>query len=215
MRSFNTLSLTIITLALMYPLHASDDTGERLFASICANCHGSRGEGNFELKAPSIASMPAWYVTRQLGKFRTDIRGNHTKDTSGQAMRAIAHSLKEEQVASLASYIAKLEAHPSKKTLDGDLRNGKYLFENICINCHRFNASGDLVFGSSPLTGLQDWYILAQLTKFRAGVRGAHKDDEKGAKMHQLTGYLKEKELIDVASYIPLLAEKFLTKNRP
>ena len=54
------------------------------FASVCATCHGAKGEGNAQLKAPSIASLPEWYVREQLTKFRTGMRGVHAKDTAGQ-----------------------------------------------------------------------------------------------------------------------------------
>ena len=33
--------------------------------------------------------------------------------------------------------------------------------------------------------------------------------------MHELTGWLSEKQLLDVASYIPKLAERFVEKPDP
>ena len=32
------------------------------FSTVCAACHGLRGEGNRDLRTPSIAGLPAWYV---------------------------------------------------------------------------------------------------------------------------------------------------------
>ena len=51
-----------------------------LFQNLCATCHGAKGEGKQELKAPSIASLPAWYVKRQLENFQNDRRGAHAQD---------------------------------------------------------------------------------------------------------------------------------------
>jgi cytochrome c oxidase subunit 2 len=51
------------------------------------------------------------------------------------------------------------------------------------MECHRFNGEGEIVFGAAPLVGLQDWYLAAQLRKFKAGIRGAAKNDENGQKM--------------------------------
>lgn len=187
--------------------------GETLFSQVCAACHGPKGHGKIELKTPSIASMPAWYLTRQLGKFQQDIRGANTHDTQGLQMRAIAHTLKPAQIENVAAYIQSLPVSPTRSTLNGDLDDGKLLFAEICMGCHRYNASGEMVFGSPPLTGLQDWYILAQLKKFSAGIRGAHEEDEHGAKMHQVAGYLTDDQMKNVASYISIVADKYVTKK--
>jgi cytochrome c553 len=197
------------------PAKATGPQGKELFAEICAACHGPKGEGKIDLKTPSIGSMPAWYVTRQLGKFQNDIRGANTKDTTGVQMSAIAHALNPGQIKSVAAYIQSLPISPTRSTLKGDLDDGKLTFAEICMGCHRYNASGEMVFGSPPLTGLQDWYILAQLKKFSKGIRGAHEEDEHGAKMHQVAGYLTEDQMKNVASYIAIVADKYVEPPPP
>ena len=194
---------------------ANDETnpereGWETFAKVCAACHGARGAGKLELKTPSIAALPYWYVEAQLYKFRRSIRGSRTEDAGGMIMHAVAGTLAESQIKKLAAHVHGLPRNPTQNTLNGDMKLGEYLFTEICMACHRYNASGEKVFGSPPLYGLQDWYIAMQLKKFRDGVRGAHKEDIKGAKMHQMTSDLSDADLLAVASYVSVLAERHL-----
>ena len=82
------------------------------------------------------------------------------------------------------------------------------LYQESCAACHRYNASGELAFKSAPLHGLQDWYLFAQLTKFRDGIRGAHPQDEDGAKMRLVITNLDEQQLRDVVAGIAVAAQK-------
>jgi cytochrome c553 len=75
--------------------------------------------------------------------------------------------------------------------------------------CHRYTGGGELAFNSAPLTGLQDWYLAAQLTKFRTGVRGSNANDEDGAKMHLITSDLTDAQIRDVVAHIAWLADKY------
>lgn len=202
----------VLGLLLSLPLAGflqAEDAGPALFRKTCATCHGEKGQGILEQKTPSIASMPKWYIARQLHKFQTDVRGAHEKDAEGLRMRAVAHTLADDQVVAVATYIESLARTPTRHTLKGNHEKGRVLYREFCMECHRYNASGELVFGSPPLTGLQDWYIRDQLLKFRAGVRGTHPEDEHGAKMHKRTNILSTEELHDVATFIAVLADKY------
>lgn len=179
------------------------------FATVCALCHGTRGEGNLALRTPSIAGLPEWYVRLQLTKFRTHLRGTDPRDADGQRMHVIANQLSADDVASLASTIAAMERHPTRNTLGGDPQRGRDLYEERCMPCHRYTGSGELAFNSAPLTGLQDWYLAAQLEKFRAGVRGRNVNDEDGAKMHLITSDLTDTQIRDVVAHIAWLADKY------
>ncbi len=124
-------------------------------------------------------------------------------------MRAIAHNLEDDQVKAVATYVESLAKTPTRHTLEGDVERGRELYRENCMECHRYNATGELVFGSPPLTGLQDWYIRDQLLKFRAGVRGKHPEDEQGAKMHKRTNTLSKEDLHDIACFLAVLAEEY------
>ena len=75
------------------------------------------------------------------------------------------------------------------------------------MECHRYNASGEMTFGSPPLIGRQGWYLEEQLKKFKSGKRGAVKNDVNGAKMVQMTTLFIEDDQIlrDVVAYIMTL----------
>jgi cytochrome c553 len=199
--------LILLLLTLSLPVFA--DPGQDLFTKTCAACHGGKGEGKIELKTPSIASMPKWYIARQIHKFQTDVRGADAKDVTGLQMRAVAHTLGDDQIEAVAGWVESLPKTPTRHTLKGDAGRGRELYGVFCMECHRYNATGELVFGSPPLTGLQDWYILDQLLKFRAGVRGTHPEDEHGAKMHKRTNIIDQKDLIHLATFIAVLAEEY------
>jgi hypothetical protein len=57
--------------------------------------------------------------------------------------------------------------------------------------------------------GLQDWYLAAQLRKFKTGARGAAKDDENGQKMVKAAGnFVEDEEMVQsLAAWLVQLQE--------
>lgn len=183
------------------------DEGAVLFQNVCAQCHGLKGEGKEDVRAPSIANLPNWYVITQVTNFHDGKRGSDMKvDPQGALMASIAKALKPEQVQAVALVVEKLPlVIPAKRMIEGtDVAAGKLLFYEHCTECHRYNASGEMAFGSPPLVGRQDWYLLAQLRKFKNLHRGTAKGDEKGAKMVRMATLFIEDEaaMKNVVSYI-------------
>jgi cytochrome c553 len=158
--------------------------------------------------------------------FHDGKRGSDMKvDPQGALMASIAKALKPEQVEAVALYVEKLPlVIPAKRVIDGaDVAAGQLLFYERCMECHRYNASGEMTFGSPPLVGRQDWYLLAQLMKFKNLHRGTAKGDENGAKMVQMATLFIEDEaaMKNVVSYILTLNPKpkeetlFKAKEKP
>ena len=179
--------------------------GAALFAATCAACHGPQGQGNDELRAPATAALPAWYVTNQLTQFREKRRGTDPSEPQAMAMAAIAQTLSPEQIKSVAQHLESLpRVVPKVTTLkDTDLREGQWLFEFRCMECHRYNGTGEMVFGSPPLIGQQGWYLEAQLQKFRTGKRGAAHGDVNGAKMVLSSRFIEsDQQLRDLVAFI-------------
>lgn len=206
------LSLSIAFLISVTQASAQED-GAALFNNVCAQCHGSKGEGKEEVKSPSIANLPIWYVTTQLSNFHDGKRGNDTAiDPQGAMMAAIAKALKPEQIKAVAAHVEKLPlVVPAKLEIEGaDVTLGQELFYERCMECHRYNASGEMAFGSPPLVGRQSWYLMAQLMKFKNLHRGAAKGDEKGAKMVQMASLFiaDEQTIKNVVGYILTLNPK-------
>src|SRR5690348_16198837 len=87
-------------------LGASDAVtrGQEVFET-CVPCHNADGSGNSTVGAPNIAGMKAWYVERELEKFRGGVRGMHFNDVEGMRMRPMALSLtSEDDVKAVAQY---------------------------------------------------------------------------------------------------------------
>lgn len=183
--------------------------GSALFNAVCMACHGPNGEGNEQIKSPSIAGLPAWYMTTQMSNFREGRRGHDPKDVPGLLMSAVAKMLKPEQIKALAAHVEAMPGIMPKPVVQSDqvdLENGMLLWQERCMECHRYNASGELAFGSPPLTGRQDWYLAAQIQKFKNGQRGTIKGDVNGAKMVLSSQFIEdEQSLKDVIAYIMTL----------
>jgi len=179
--------------------------GQQLYA-VCMACHGFNGEGNPVTKSPPLAGQEDWYVISQLKKFKEGIRGADPKDLTGMQMRPMAMTLPDEKaMADVAAYIKKLKKKKVKATLGGDKEKGKILY-NTCLACHGPAAQGNPQLKSPSLKQLPDWYIVAQLKKFKDGIRGTHPKDVEGMLMRPMSMTLPdEKAMADVAAYISSL----------
>lgn len=179
-----------------------------VYATICAACHGPRGEGNPSLQSPSIAGLPSWYVEEQLRKFRSGARGTHPEDLPGQQMRAISLALTEEGVVEAAASVAEMTPRPTdlSTTDDFDLEAARYRYANECMECHRYNGRGEIAFRSAPLVGLDPAYLRRQLENYRAGRRGAAEGDLYGAKMVAKAERFTDEEIELFVAYIGALA---------
>lgn len=181
--------------------------GEQIFDT-CFPCHGHDGLGNASLGAPAIAGLPRWYIERQLANFRSSMRGADPHDPEGARMRPMARSLyRQGDIASVAEYVATLPARvPARAMVAGDTAAGRARYQSVCIACHLEDGDGNEALGAPPLTHQHDWYMLAQIVKFKAGMRGAHPDDPMGAQMAAMSQTLEDSTAMhDVVAYIRTL----------
>jgi cytochrome c553 len=182
--------------------------GQQLYET-CSPCHGADGTGNLALRAPAIAGLPQWYVTAQLTKFKSDIRGAHPDDMEGHRMRPMARSLTQKgDIEEVAAHVSKMTAVWQKPDFAmADTAAGGATFRNVCITCHGENAMGNEALGAPPLANQHDWYMVAQLRKFHSGMRGAHPDDVTGAQMRAMSMTLADSVAMhDVVSYVKTLS---------
>ncbi len=194
------------------------DIGAVLFQNVCTQCHGLNGEGNVLIRSPSIAHLPAWYVIAQITNFRDNRRGTDAADAQGLLMAGVSKTLMPEQIHALAKHVEKMPMVvpvPDVKADEADIASGMILFQERCMECHRYNASGEMTFGSPPLTGMQDWYLADQIRKFKTGKRGTVKTDVNGAKMVFSSQFIEdEKTLQDVVAYILTLNQGAIEEER-
>lgn len=178
--------------------------GKKIF-SACAACHGPRAQGNRTLRAPNIAGLPQWYVEGQLQAFLSGHRGTAPADTTGRTMAAaVAPLLKSAQdVADVAAYVSGLPPTKPAHTLQGgDPVNGKVVYQ-ACSSCHEADGSGRI--DVPPVTAQADWYLLAQLRKYKHSLRGTNEGDLQASRMRAVSMPLSEKDMRDVIAYIRTL----------
>lgn len=179
--------------------------GKELF-NTCAACHGPAGQGNRELGAPGIAGMNAQYIELQLQKFRSGLRGTQFNDYDGMRMRPMALSLRtDEDVKAVATYAASLPAARHAPVLGGDPQAGRALYAT-CMACHGSDGAGNETLGAPRIAGVEDWYLAAELRKYKSGDRGGNPKDAQGMMMGSMSKSLADEAAIrNVVAYVETL----------
>lgn len=134
-------------------------SGQKLFASNCATCHGLSAEGT--ANAPSLIGVGAAAVDFQVGTGRMPMAMN------GPQAQEKPSQFTQKETDELASYIASLApgpAIPAAKYLDGkgDAAAGAELFRINCAMCHNVaGAGGALTEGkyAPPLKGVSPAHV--------------------------------------------------------
>ncbi len=181
--------------------------GAAVYAT-CQPCHGADGEGNRVVEAPPIAALPGWYIEAQLRKFREGARGDHPADSAGLKMRAMARTLSSEtDLMAMVGYVSSMPAtKPVAVLTEGDAARGKTLFA-VCAACHGLDGAGNEALKAPPIRAAADWYLVAQIQKFRAGIRGADPLDLTGQQMAPMAKTLPDEQAVyDVVAHIVTLA---------
>ncbi len=183
-------------------LEAGDFNPKAVYKAVCAICHGEKGHGKTvgDNQFPAIAGLPKWYLEDQLILFKYDGRGADHRDREGLMMHAMVRTLRtrkvevngkdidfEKDIEEMAGFLSKLSPNkgkqPTWEATAEQLENGKkiYTAQGVmgCIRCHGDKFQGtetedpaQLIPRAPSLVGLEDWYMLDQLDKFRKGVRG-------------------------------------------
>ena len=186
---------------------AGEARGRALFKT-CVPCHGPMGQGNLALRAPAIGGLPEWYVSNELNNFQQNYRGAHPDDMEGHRMRPMARTLYHQgDLEAVATYVSKLPVAKVQPMLTGNVAAGQARYTTICIACHGPNALGQEVMKAPPLAQQADWYLLAQLEKFKTGMRGVNPKDFPGAQMRAMSSTLQDTTAMrDVVAYIKTLS---------
>ncbi len=82
------------------------------------------------------------------------------------------------------------------------VERGRVLYAT-CAPCHGESGDGREQYGAPAIAGLDAWYVETQLTHFRAGIRGAHPDDDAGLRMRPMALTLRsDSDVRSVAEYV-------------
>jgi ubiquinol-cytochrome c reductase cytochrome c subunit len=114
--------------------------GQKLFLANCATCHGLHAEGSKNV--PTLAGVGAAAVDFQVGTGRMPLAGPGIQAAASKKIK-----FTDEQIASLAAYVAALAPGPSVPEGqytkgDGNIARGNELFKVNCAMCHNFAGSG-------------------------------------------------------------------------
>jgi cytochrome c553 len=82
---------------------------------------------------------------------------------------------------------------------------GRELFET-CVPCHNADGSGNAAVGAPNIAGMKQWYVEAELKKFRSGARGMQFSDLEGMRMRPMSLSLNSDDDVQaVARYVESL----------
>lgn len=160
-------------------------TGQRLFGTYCAVCHGSDAGGG-----PGFPNLTDndWLFGGQPEQIQATI----TQGRTG-AMPAWEQMLGQEGVFNVAEYVLSLSG---RKVNEGAARLGKEKFNQICIACHGIDGKGNQALGAPNLTdpvwlyGGSQRAVMQSIAKGRAGKMPKHEGFLDEAKIHLLTAYV-------------------------
>jgi cytochrome c oxidase subunit 2 len=158
------------------------------------------------MNAPKLAGQGDWYLKRELGDFKSGVRGTAEKDTYGKMMAPMAATLTDAAaVDNVVAYIKSLPDHPAPLTVRGDVVHGQRIYET-CAACHGSDGLGRQATNAPRLKGMSDWYLATQLRNFQQGIRGAHPQDLYGQQMASMAAiYSDDAAIKDLVAYINTL----------
>ena len=175
--------------------------------SSCVACHGDQGQGlkTDATQAPRLAGQSAWYIKKQLLKFKDGTRGAHPDDAQGKQMVPFAKMLTNEKIDEVIAEIEKLKPTEKADRGTGDAQKGKgHLM--ICATCHGQQMEGNETQGGPSLKGQHAWYLASAIKHFKAGVRGGTDDTPQSQQMRAMSMVLATEDNInDVVAAIQAL----------
>ncbi len=80
---------------------AQDAARGQTIYNTCIQCHGEKGEGNADMKAPRIGGQHAWYIESSIKMFKSGERKNPT-------MLPFIKNLNDTDIADVAAYVSTL-----------------------------------------------------------------------------------------------------------
>jgi cytochrome c553 len=191
-------------LGLPYPqAHADmvDMTGVEPW-HVCGGCHGLDGAGN-RIKFPRLAGQNRAYIVKQLHDFRIGRRLN-----DGGQMQEMASELTDQDIDRVADWFARQAPPWPELTIEppADLSNARQLVTAgrdgipACLSCHSVTAPALANSGivAPRLAGQRDFYIVKQLTNFRAGDR----DNDPKSIMRSIAKRLTDADISTLAAYL-------------
>jgi len=101
----DTVKLLALSLSLIISmsLSAQDVNHGQILYKTCVQCHGEKGMGIVEQKAPRIAGQYDWYIISTINKFKQGT------DRKNPTMLPFIKNLSDQDIADLAAYVSQMQ----------------------------------------------------------------------------------------------------------
>ncbi len=197
------LPLTVAAQQSAPPAQPDLGKAQQIVNQVCAACHGA--DGNSPTPAnPNLAGQHADYITLQLAHFKAGVRVN-------PVMQGMASTLSDADMKALGVYFSRQKPKglaakdPATIKLAQKLYRGGDAATGVpaCASCHSPTGAG--IPKNFPRVGGQYAdYSYAQLKAFKAGERGADKEDKdvNGRIMATIAGRMTDAQMKSVADYM-------------
>jgi cytochrome c553 len=170
---------------------------ERSAVTVCATCHGTRGNST-QPKFPRLAGQNPHYLAAQLKGFRSQTRGD---PDAVSYMWGMTREFDDAMIEALARYYSEQQPEPAAARTSAQLEHGREIYEHgvasqgvpACSSCHGADAHGTQDF--PRLAGQHAQYILKQLASFQSSMRNV-------AIMRGVVQNLRPAEMESVAAYL-------------
>jgi putative heme-binding domain-containing protein len=151
-------AVALVLLMAAIPLKAQQISGQQLFASLCAGCHGLDAKGGEH--APNIAT--AANVQKLSDSALTRIIHN---GIPAAGMPGFGSALKADQITALVSYLRVLQGKTKALVVPGSPEAGRMLFfgKAGCAKCHMANGKGGFI--ATDLSGYGSSHSPAAIRK--------------------------------------------------
>lgn len=209
----------LAALCLLSPAAAQNLENGREIHITCAGCHGKYAQGGKDGEYPRLAGQRAGYIEDQLRAFRARKRINFPMVPYTEP-----RVLPDRDITDIAAYLSEIRLHlqPPKfanatdarrrreeldkvlrvPLLDGDLTQGKGIYQKECGGCHGRNGRGRSDF--PMLAGQYTRYLKKQIDAFRRGERPHDEaDPSKGTLIP-----LSETDIDNVLAYLTALQDQ-------
>ena len=170
---------------------------------VCAACHGPDGNSPTPVN-PSLAGMPAEYISTQLAHFKAGIRVNPIMQgmaapLTPDDMRALGVHFSQQQPKGLAAKDPALVQAGQKLYRGGDAGEAV----PACAACHSPDGAG-MPKNYPRLAGQHPDYTYAQLKAFKAGERGNDPQgkDVNGRIMATIATRMSDAQMKAAAEYV-------------
>ena len=176
---------------------------QTMVTQVCAACHGTDGNSPTPVN-PSLAGMPAEYISTQLAHFKAGVRVNPIMQgmaapLTPQDMQALGVYFSQQKPKGLAAKDASLVQAGQKLYRGGDSAAGV----PACAACHAPDGAG--VPKNYPrLAGQYSDYTYTQLKAFKAGERGNDPEgkDANGRIMATIASRMSDAQMKAAAEYV-------------